>query len=115
MRILVIAMAVSVVVLVLWQFLAKKGDWAHVIRYVVICLLSVAIVVLNTIYLPVKWDRAFLFHIAVGSVYFSGLIAIGISGWLLKRQRIYRRAHRWLVGLTVFFLLLTSLVPRLLR
>lgn len=112
MRTLVITLAACIIPLMLWQFKAKKGDWRHVARYFVIFLLSAAVVVLNTIYLPVRWDRAFIFHVIVGSAYFLGLVAVGISGWQLKAGRISRKGHRWSIGITLFFLLLTSLVPR---
>ncbi len=115
MRILVIAMAVCIGPIILWQFLAKKGSWAHVVRYIAVCLLSVAIVVLNTSYMQVKWDRAFAFHVIAGSVYFLGLAVVGISGWQLKRGRVSRKFHRWSIGITLVFLFLTALVPRILR
>ncbi len=119
MRILVLALTLLAVALFIWQFLGVKGKRAHVARGMAIGLLSILIVVINTVSVSTKrgltWDAVFIIHTILGSVFFSGLLITCALGFLTMRQEVPKSWHRLSANITGIFFFLTLIAAAAIR
>jgi len=119
MRFLVITLTILTVLLFIRQFFGSKGTKSHIVRGVLIGILSVTGVIINTIFVSLQrglvWDIAFITHIALGAGFFLGLIVTCILGWQTMHKRELRVWHRLSAHMTRVFLFLTlsaaALIP----
>ena len=119
MRILVFGLTLLAVVLFIAQFFGQKGTRNHILRGILVGILSLTVVVINTVEISLKrgliWDDAFIIHTLLGSLFFLGLVATSVAGYLVKNKRMNSLIHKRISLLTGFFLFLTLSAAVLLR
>ena len=122
MRILVLVLISLVVVLFVSQFFGKKGTWVHIIKGILMSILSLVIVVINTVEISLKsgliWDTAFIIHTVVGGLFFISLVATSIAGYRVKKGKLDSLTHYSLatvVGIFLFLTLFTAVLIRFIR
>jgi len=111
LRLIVFGLTGLAVVLFIAQFFGKKGTKNHITRGILVGVLSLVVVVINTLDISIKrglvWDTAFIIHTVLGSLFFISLGATSVMGYLLKNDKSYLRTHRFLANATAGFLFLT--------
>lgn len=126
-RIIVLMLTAIAVSLYVSMFVGRKGTPGHLARGLSMLVLIVSVIGINTTTLQVKWDAAWLAHLAFGSIFLAFLAAIMATGGLLYYwNRSYgslefnrvRQIHGRLARMSAGFLglsLAATLVMRLLR
>ena len=95
-----------------WQFLGKKGHLYHISRGFLVLLLTLAVVIINTVSIPkLTWDLAFILHTSLGLVFFWMCFMAILSGWRMLKNPTpaNKKLHRLFANSTGVFLLLSIL------
>jgi len=118
MRSLTLVLTITAVIFFVWQFLGKKGDKSHVLRGISIGILSILVVLVNTISISNRgyvWDTSFVVHTILGSIFFISLTITCIVGYLTTKRKGIKTWHRLCANTTAFFFFLTLLASVFVR
>ena len=119
MRILVFTLTGLAVILFVKQYFGQKGTTNHIIRGFLVGLLSLAVVIINTVDISLKrglvWDLPFLTHTIIGTLFFISLILTSVAGYLVKKKLGFVKNHKIMVNISAVFLFLTLFAAGLIR
>ena len=123
-RLLVFGLTGLAVVLFIIQFFSKKGTRAHITRGVLVSILSLTVVIINTLDISLKrgltWDLPFIVHTVLGTLFFISLWITSLVGYflgsndvVLKTKKI--KIHRFTANITAVLFFLTLVASGFIR
>ena len=106
--------------LVVWQFLARKGTKSHIKRGLLILVLSIPPAVLNTLSRFSRNENildhpAVLVHIVLGSIFYLAVFCTIITGVHLLRTGRRSKNHKMSAYSIIVLFLIMFLIPIIMR
>lgn len=96
-----------------YQFIGKKGNLWHIVRYAMIIKLIAAAIMYNVALsvrnMPSSFDLSA--HFLFGGIFVASLIVLGLSGLLVYKKRLQRNTHRHVAVVTAVLWVCTFIAP----